>query len=202
MELKDVEMSLGVQFPALFQTISGSGMMDHLIHSRSWVEDKIKNDGDYVQQEDFFGECMGDCQLLAFENLQKAYDELYECLNFDLEIYPERQSVNPLYKLVPFARKISGDQYCFLYEAGKREPKIVVYGHDTGDVDLWADSFEGFLYFQIVEEASEEDHEIHSDYIKAHIRWLSDEHKRLLVETPVNDIWERLPEPQEFNIWI
>ena len=202
MELKDVEMSLGVQFPALFQTISGSGMMDHLIHSRSWVEDKIKNDGDYVQQEDFFGECMGDCQLLAFENLQKAYDELYECLNFDLEIYPERQSVNPLYKLVPFARKISGDQYCFLYEDEKREPKIVVYGHDTGDVDLWADCFEEFLYFQIVEEAAEGKHEIHSDYIKAHIRWLSDEHKRLLVETPVNDIWERLPEPQEFNIWI
>ena len=104
MELKDVEMSLGVQFPALFQTISGSGMMDYLIHSRSWVEDKIKNNGD--------------------------------------------------------------------------------------------------LYFQIVGEAAQGDHEIHSDYIKAHIRWLSDEHKRLLAETPVSDIWEHLPEPQEFNIWI
>lgn len=71
MELKDVEMSLGVQFPALFQTISSSGMMDYLIRSRSWVEDKIRNDGDYVRQEDFFGEGMSDCWLFAFENLQK-----------------------------------------------------------------------------------------------------------------------------------
>ena len=95
---------------------------------------------------------MGDCVLIAFENIQSAYDELYECLNSDLDVYPERQSINPKYQLVPFAHKISGDQYCFLYEDGEDEPKVVLYGHDTGDVDLWANSFEEFLYFQIVED--------------------------------------------------
>lgn len=202
MELKDVEMSLGIQFPDLFHTISRSGMMDYLIHSREWVEDKIANDRDYARQEDFFGEWMGDCRLYAFEKLQSAYEELYECLNLDLEIYPERQSVNPLYRFVPFGRMISGDQYCFLYEVGEKETKIVVYGHDTGDVDVWADSFEEFLYFQIVEEAAEGDRDIHSDYMKAHVQWLSDAHKQLLAETPVHDLWESLPEPREFDIWI
>ncbi len=86
MELKDVEMSLGIQFPDLFHAISRSGMMDHLIHSREWVEDKSANDRNYARQEDFFGEWMGDCRLYAFEKLQSAYEELYECLNLDLEI--------------------------------------------------------------------------------------------------------------------
>ena len=212
MELRDVEMRLGIQFPELFHEMANSGMMDYLIHSREWVRDKIASDENYLCREDFFGEFMGDCQLFVFENLPSAYDELYECLNFDLEIYPERQSINPRYRLVPFARKISGDKYCFLYEEGEKEPKIVVYGHDTGDVDLWADNFEEFIYFQILEdflmeeemmeeEMMEEDRESHSDYIKAHVQWLSDAHKRLLAETPIKDIWEQVPEPQEFNIW-
>lgn len=201
MELREVEMSLGIQFPKLFHAINNSGMMDYLIHSREWVKDKIVNDKNYLWQGDFFGEFMGDCQLLAFENLLSAYDELYECLRFDLEIYSERQSINTLYRLVPFARKISGDQYCFLYEDGKKEPKIVVYGHDTGDVDWWADSFEEFVYFQIVEEVANGDREIHSDYIEVHIQWLSEVHKQLLEDTLIKDIWERVPKPQEFNIW-
>lgn len=202
MELMDVEMSLGIQFPEMFHKINNSGMMDYLIHSREWVENKIANDKDNVWREDFFGEFMGDCKLLAFANIPNEYDELYERLNLDLEIYPERQSVNPLYRLVPFARKISGDKYCFLYEDGENEPKIVVYGHDTGDVDLWANSFEEFMFFQIVEAVVERDREIDSDYIKAHVQWLSDVHKRLLTETPIKDVWEQLPEPQEFYIWI
>ena len=201
MELKDVEISLGIQFPKLFHAINNSGMMDHLSHSKKWLDNKIANDRTYMEGR-FFGEFMGDCRLIAFENLQSAYDELYECLHFDLEIYPERQSINPLYRLVPFARKISGDKYCFLYEDGENEPKIVVYGHDTGDIDLWADCFEEFIYFQIVEELAEEGREIHSDYIKAHVSWLNDAHKQMLAETPIKDIWNRLPEPQEFNIWI
>ena len=114
----------------------------------------------------------------------------------------EDLSVNPKYRLVPFARKISGDQYCFLYEDGEDEPKVVLYSHDTGDVDLWANSFEEFVYFQIVEEAADGEHEIDSDYIKAHIPWLNDEHQQLLAEVPIQDIWNQLPEPQEFDIWV
>lgn len=201
MELRDVEICLGIQFPELFHTINSSGMMDYLRHSREWIEDKIANDMNYVWRGDFFGEGMGDCWLFAFENFPSACDELYECLNFDLKIYPERQSINPLYRLVPFAHRISGDKYCFLYEDVEQEPKIVVYGHDTGDVDLWATSFEEFLYFQIVVEVMDKDREIHSDYIKAHIQWLNDAHKRPLAETPTKDIWEQLPEPQGLNIW-
>ena len=201
MELKDVEMSLGIQFPKLFHEINKSGMMDYLLYSRKWVENKIV-DKDYVRREDFFGEFMGDCRLIAFEDLQSAYNELYECLNFDLEIYPEHQSINPLYSLIPFACKISGDKYCFLYENGKDEPKVVVYGHDTGDIDLWANDFEEFVDFQVVEEVVMGNKTIYSDYIKAHILWLNDNHKQVLSKVPIKDIWEHLPEPQEFNIWL
>ena len=202
MELEDVEVSLGIQFPKLFHTIGLSGMMDYLIHTTERDEDEFTTGREDAGMVDFFGQSMGDCVLIAFENIQSAYDELYECLNFDLDVYPECQSINPKYQLVPFARKISGDQYCFLYEDGEDEPKVVLYGHDTGDVDLWANSFEEFLYFQIVEEAADGEHEIYSDYVKAHIPWLNDEHQQLLAEVPIQDIWEKLPEPQEVNIWV
>ena len=202
MELEAVEVSLGIQFPKLFHTIDQSGMMDYLIHTTEWDEDKFTTGREDAGMEDFFGQSMGDCVLIAFENIQSTYDELYECLYSDRDVYPEHQSINPKYRLVPFARKISGDQYCFLYEDGEDEPKVVLYGHDTGDVDLWANSFEEFVYFQIVEEAADGEHEIYSDYIKAHIPWLSDEHQQLLAEVPIQDIWEQLPEPQEFNIWV
>ena len=202
MELEAVEVSLGIQFPKLFHTIAQSGMMDYLIHTTEWDEDKFTTGREDAGMEDFFGQSMGDCVLIAFENIQSAYDELYECLNSDLDVYPERQSINPKYRLVPFARKISGDLYCFLYEDGEDEPKVVLYGHDTGDVDLWANSFAEFVYFQIVEEAVDGEHEIYSDYIKAHIPWLNDEHQQLLAEIPIQVIWEQLPEPQDFNIWV
>lgn len=202
MELEAVEVSLGIQFPKLFHTIDQSGMMDYLIHTTEWDEDKFTTGREDAGMEDFFGQSMGDCVLIAFENIQRAYDELYECLNSDLDVYPERQSINPKYRLVPFARKISGDLYCFLYEDGEDEPKVVLYGHDTGDVDLWANSFAEFVYFQIVEEAVDGEHEIYSDYIKAHIPWLNDEHQQLLAEIPIQVIWEQLPEPQDFNIWV
>ena len=202
MELEAVEVSLGIQFPKLFHTIDQSGMMDYLIHTTEWDEDKFTTGREDAGMEDFFGQSMGDCVLIAFENIQSAYDELYECLNSDLDVYPEHQSINPKYRLVPFARKISGDLYCFLYKDGEDEPKVVLYGHDTGDVDLWANSFEEFVYFQIVEEAADGEHEIYSDYIKAHIPWLNDEHQQLLAEVPIQDIWEQLPEPKDVNIWV
>ena len=201
MELEAVEVSLGIQFPKLFHTIDQSGMMDYLIHTTEWDEDKFTTGREDAGMEDFFGQSMGDCVLIAFENIKSAYEELYKCLTSLLDIYGH-QSVNPKYRLVPFARKISGDQYCFLYEDGEDEPKVVLYGHDTGDVDLWANSFEEFVYFQIVEEAVDGKHEIYSDYIKAHVSLLNDEHQQLLAEVPIQDIWEQLPEPQEFNIWV
>lgn len=77
MELREVEMRLGVQFPKLFHAISSSGMMDYLIHSKKWVEDKIAKDKNYVWKGNFFGEYMGDCRMLAFESIPSAYDELY-----------------------------------------------------------------------------------------------------------------------------
>lgn len=145
---------------------------------------------------------MGDCRLIAFEELRSACDDLHECLNVDLEIYPERQSVDSRYRIIPFAQKISGDKYCFLYAAGEAEPKIVLYRHDTGDIDLWADCFEEFIFFQIVEEVAEGDRELQSDYIKAHVQWLDDVYKQLLANMPIKNIWDQLPKPQEFNIWV
>ena len=66
MELRDVEICLGIQFPELFHTINNSGMMDYLRHSREWIEDKIANDMNYVWRGDFLenGWAIAGCLLL------------------------------------------------------------------------------------------------------------------------------------------
>ncbi len=192
MELKEVELRFGVQFPNLFHEIYLSGMMEYLIHPNECP----------FQQEQFFGNYMDDCILIAFENLPDAYADLQECFDLDLTLYPQHKSMNPNYRIIPFARKISGDKYCFLYTAEETEPKIILYGHDTGDVDLWADNFEELIYFQLVAEASSGEQSLDSDYMKAHIKWLNEEHQQLLTALPAQTLWEQLPEPEEFDIWI
>ena len=53
MELEAVEVSLGIQFPKLFRTIAQSGMMDYLIHSTEWDEDKFTAGREDAGEGDF-----------------------------------------------------------------------------------------------------------------------------------------------------
>lgn len=194
MVLNEVEKILAVQFPKLFNQINQSGMTEHLNHS-------VKNRSNKVG---FFEEGMSDCLLINFDDIQAAYKDLYEDLSSLPEIYPEYKCLDPKYKLVPFARSIGGDKYCFLYEEGKDEPNIVIFGHDTGEVDLWANDFEEFIYFQIVSELADgiNGETIDSDYMQAHIQLLNDEHKKTLKEKPIDELFDSLPEPTEFIIWM
>lgn len=72
MELRDVEICLGIQFPELFHTINNSGMMDYLRNSREWIEDKIANDMNYVWRGDFFWRMDGRLLAVCFREPSKC----------------------------------------------------------------------------------------------------------------------------------
>lgn len=194
MELLELEKVLDVKFPKLFHKIYQSGMMDYLA-----------KDFEQWKMEDprcFFGNCTGDCEFYLFDELEQECQELYEWFAFHIEVRKEHKQVNPNYRMIPFAHYASADRYCFWYEAGQEEPKIIVYGHDTGDVELWAESFEEFIFIQFVIDIAEGEEELDSAYTRAHVQWLSDAHKKLLQEKPAKEILESLMDPQEIDIYV
>jgi len=50
----------------------------------------------YVWQEDFFGESMGDCRRLVFKNISSVYDSYMNVCIWTWK-FTECQSINPLY---------------------------------------------------------------------------------------------------------
>ncbi len=59
MELEAVEAGLGIQFPKLFHAINQSGMMDYLIHTTEWDEDKFTTGREDAGMEDFLANRWG-----------------------------------------------------------------------------------------------------------------------------------------------
>lgn len=206
MNLTELEKTLSVSFPKLFQDIYNSGMLDYLTCSLEENPFDYKNTYDDNNREYFFYNCTNDCEWLPFAEFKQARTELYEWFDFLIELAQKqeglRKHVNENFTIVPFAHKASGDSYCFLFEKGKEEPKIILHEHDTGDSLLWAENLEEFIYFQFVPAIAEEEEETDSAYTKAHIQWLNEEHRKLLSETPIETLLETLPEPEEFELFI
>ncbi len=205
MNLTELENTLSVSFPKLFQDIYNSGMLDYLTcpagENPFDYKDICGNDREY-----FFYNCTYDCEWLPFAEFANARTELYEWFDFLIDLAQKQEGlhkhINENFTIIPFAHKASGDSYCFLFEKGQKEPKIILHEHDTGDSLLWAENFEEFIYFQFVPAIAEEEEETDSDYTKAHIQWINQEHQKLLSETPIKTLLDALPEPEEFEIFI
>jgi len=98
-------------------------------------------------------------------------------LGFDEEYNLGKIIINPKYRFIPFAQTGAGDLYFFWYYDRCEEPKIVLYGHDTGDMTLWANDFDEFLFIQLGSSVVDWDNEIKVDAIQAHLKFLKDEYK-------------------------
>ena len=112
-------------------------------------------------------------------------------------------------KLFPFAQTGGGDLYCFLYEDDTENAKVVCYYHDDYDTpEIYAESFDEFLYVALLEAASyaaeEGEDFIGSESFKNHLNYLTDEYKALIegkaIEELANDYENLFFNPA--NIWI
>lgn len=146
MNIYNCEEKIGRRFPEDFRDIYIKGYMEWMTHTISWVHNHIKE----IEKIDSFGLfCLGDCRFLVFEEIIKQIDEMENLLTLDMKYRNIHNSKNPIYKLIPFAKMACGDLFCFYYK-NKEEIPIVVYGHDTGDFELWANSFSELIFMQIV----------------------------------------------------
>jgi hypothetical protein len=198
--LDELESMIGVNFPKTFHEIYRSGAMEWLKHSYDW----LNKNREIVETniESFFYRVGGDCELVVFPEIQETINYFEEMLEYDDDYKLGKVKINPKYRFIPFAQMGSGDLYCFWYEQNKKEPKITVYGHDTGDMDLWANDFDEFLFIQLGISVVDWGDDINGDSIQAHIRFLKDEHKELFQsgdEEKIKSIIESMGKPKQIE---
>lgn len=171
MTLKDIEDTLQIKFPKKWHEIHSKGMMEWMELS---IEEFRENREKYIHNTNSFFMFESDCEPLFFEEIPEKMEELNEWISWREE--DEKLTFDDNITLIPFAQTGCGNLYCFLYEKNISEPKIVLYFHDVyDDPQLEANSFDEFLYVQLLSSASWKG-EIDSEHWKAHLSLLSDEY--------------------------
>lgn len=185
MTLQEFEAKNNITFPSEYKRIYTTGAMEWLEKSYSYISE---NYNELIIKNLFALPPLGDCRFIPFEHINETLDEINEMIKFYSEFDQCNLVINPKYRILPFAKMLSGDVYCFLYENNKNEPLVLLYGHDTGDWDLWASDFESFIYNQIISAIADWDTAIDSDYITNHINLLDPKYKERFIKKSIDEL--------------
>lgn len=172
-----------MKFPKKFHEIYETGAME-------WVEvghDKFnKNRERYLNDPKAFLMLSCDAEPAFFEEIPNYIELLNELIEWREENIDEK--LDEKYRLIPFAMNGGGDMYCFLYENGADEPKVIMYTHDCYDnPEIIGRNFDEFLYIMMlscVNYAVEEDDftELESEQWKNNLDYLLPEYKKMITE--------------------
>lgn len=198
MTLKEIESILEIKFPKKWQEIHSKGMMEWMELS---IEQFRENREQYIHNPNSFFMFESDCEPLFFDEIPERIEELKEWISWREE--DEKITFDDSITLIPFAQTGCGNLYCFLYEKGVNEPKIVLYFHDVyDDPQLEAKSFDEFLYVQLLSSASWKG-EIDNEHWKKHLLLLNDEYKSKINGRNANDLAEEYEtaECSSVSIW-
>ncbi len=78
--------------------------------------------------------------------------------------------------------------YCFWYTKGLENPKIILYSCSTGEMKIWANSFDEFVFIHLSLSIIEDDFTFEDEIIKFHIQFLNDEYKKIYSNKDVNQL--------------
>lgn len=198
MTLNHIEKMLQIQFPKKWWEIYSKGMMEWMELS---IEEFREKKEEYIYNPNSFFMMRCDCEPLFFDEIPERIEELKEWISWREE--DEKLIFDDSMKLIPFAQTGGGDLYCFLYENAVKEPKIVVYFHDVyDDPQLEANSFEEFLYVELLASASWEG-EIDNEYWRAHYELLNEEYKNKIGNRSAKELAKEYEttECTGVNIW-
>lgn len=204
MTLAELEKNLDVKFPEKFHEIYETGAME-------WLEvghDKFnENREHYLNDSKAFLMLSCDCEPLFFENILDAIKELNEDLEYRKK--HDNKELDGKYRLIPFAMNGGGDFYCFLYENGAGEPKVIMFAHDTCDLpEIIGKDFDEFLYVMMlscVSYAVDDDDftELEGEQWKNNLNFLLPEYKSIITgksADELNEIYESIIF-EEAEIW-
>ena len=175
MTLMELEKELNVVFPPLFHEAYENGDMEWLTLT---YEEFHNNSDKYIDSANSFMIFPSWCELSAFDRISRRKEYLDELL--DEWQKADGETIREGVRVIPFGISPGGDFYCFLYRDNNSEPCIIQVYHDEYDARYEADSFEELLYWQMVEALSQGDMDKQGDQYRHHLRYLSDEHKKLL----------------------
>lgn len=186
MTLAELEKSLDVKFPKKFHEIYDTGAME-------WIEvgnEKFnENREHYLNDPKAFMMLSCDCEPIFFEDISDCINSDYiislnELIKWREEYMNEK--LDEKFRLIPFAMNGGGDFYCFLYEKGTDEPKIVMVAHDTCDLpDVIGKDFDEFLYIMMmscVAYAVDDDDfsELEGEQWENNLNYLNDEYRSII----------------------
>lgn len=175
--LEELEKALNVKFPKTFHEIYSTEAMEWLKHSYAWLDqnrDLLEN-----RTESFLYSVKGDYEPIIFPEIPETIAHFEEMLGYNEAYSLGKLKIHPEYRFIPFAIMGSGDLYCFWYEEDTTEPKVVIYGHNTGNMNLWAKDFDEFLFIQLATAVTDWDDDIYSTAIQSHIKFLKNEYKEM-----------------------
>lgn len=176
MNIHECETRNNIVFPEEYRNIINKSNSHWMNQSTEWI---IENEEALILGNAFAFPTMGDFKLIPFEKIEQSILELYEMINMDIEYSNEDIKINPEYKLVPFAKMSSGDIYCFCNGLRENSNIIIVYGHDTGDFDVWANNFEELVFMQLVSCIVDYGEDIKSSYVAKHVDLLPESYIKL-----------------------
>lgn len=184
MTLAELEKSLDVKFPKKFHEIYETGAME-------WIEvgsEKFdENREHYLNSPNAFLMLYSDAEPIFFEDIHKYLVGLNEVIEWIEE--ENDVKLDEKYRLVPFAMNGGGDYYCFLYEKGTDEQKVLMVAHDYYDFpEVIGKDFDEFLYIMMLSCVAyafdEEDFsELESEQWENHLDWLLPEYRKIIMES-------------------
>lgn len=170
MNMYECEEKNNFIFPEEYKNIIEKSNSQWLDKSMEWIWD---NEDELKANNAFAFPSIGDFKLIPFEKIEHYIDELYEMIGMDIEYSNNELRINPTYRLIPFAHMSSGDLYCFCKDDKNAKNIIILYGHDTGDFDVWANDFEELIFIQLVSSVIDYEKDVNSSFITSHIELLS-----------------------------
>ncbi len=189
MTLAELEKSLDVKFPKKFHEIYETGAMEWLE-----VDGEKENRDFYMNDPDAFFVLSGDPFPISFESIPEYIRELYDAIEFHEKLMNVR--LDEKFRFIPFAMNGYFDYYCFMYEKGSDEPKIVMVEHNLRyNPEIIGRDFDEFLYLMmlscveyVVEEAEffGDDayfSELEGEQWKNHLGWLLPEYRKIITES-------------------
>ena len=196
MKLTDIENKLDIHLPNKIHTIYKSGAMEWLLYDDKWIRDNIE----YIKKNpgSFLFNINADCELIPFCYIEEERAYLEELLSLDKEYGMKEKKLNPKYKIIPFARMGSGDLYCFLFNAQSEDTRIVVYGRDTGEIEVWYENFDGFIFMQLVDSILYFEVNINSIGIQKHLEFLTDKYRNILENSTLDEL-KLISEKKEYK---
>ncbi|MDE7365253.1 MAG: SMI1/KNR4 family protein, partial [Ruminococcus sp.] len=181
MTLAELEKNLDVKFPKKFHEIYETGAME-------WVEvghDKFNENKEYyLNDPKAFLMLYCDAEPAFFEEIPDYIDGLNELIEWLEENMDEK--LDEKYRLIPFSMNGGGDYYCFLYEKGAGEPKVIRFDHDTCDLpEVIGKDFDEFLYVMMLSAVSyavddEDFSELEGEQWKNNLDYLLPEYKSII----------------------